>query len=63
MTLLTVVGGGGIAIGAAGEDGGPIGGSLVVTTFAGRVTVLYFGGNSFLTIFGGRVLRVGFGAA
>lgn len=58
-----MAGGGGIVIGTAGEDGGSIGGSLVVTTFARKFTVLYFGGNSFLTNFGGRVLRVGVGAA
>jgi hypothetical protein len=33
--------------------------SQVVTTFGGRVLVLYLGGIVFLTIFGGRVLRVG----
>ena len=33
--------------------------SLVVTIFAGKVTILYLGANSLLTIFGRRVVKFG----
>ena len=52
------VGGGNCKL-SSGVGGGPIGGNLVVTTLAGRVTVLCWGGNWFLTILGWSVLTIG----